>query len=103
MTTYRHPGPAVRRGPLRQRIWQAMFPPMAASTPERVSVVDLKQGMRVKLLGQVYEVDLVVRTFANERDVVLRQIGGLNRLELDELEYPFAVFELAPESTGGES
>jgi hypothetical protein len=82
---------------LRVRLWRAMFPSPAVGTPERVSVVDLKPGTRVKLLGQVYEVDLVVRTFANERDVVLRQIGGPNRLELAELEYPFATFELASE------
>ncbi|HZE38755.1 MAG TPA: hypothetical protein VE172_08075 [Stackebrandtia sp.] len=65
-----------------------------------VSVIDLKQGDRVRLLGQIYEAVQIERTFANERRVVLHQIGGSNRLELDELEYPFAVFELAFASDG---
>ena len=95
MSTYRHPDPAVRKEPLRARIWRAMFPPTTAGTPERISVVDLKQGTLVKLLGQIYEVESVERTFANERNVVLRQLGGPNRLELAELEYPFASFEVA--------
>jgi hypothetical protein len=78
-----------------------MFSNAATGTPERVTVIDLKQGMLVKLLGQIYEVESVERTFANERDVVLRQLGGPNRLELAELEYPFASFERA--QFGGES
>ena len=86
---------------LRVRLWRAMFPSPAVGTPEYVSVVDLKPGTRVKLFGQVYEVERIVRTFANERNVTLRQIGGPNRLDLAELEYPFATFELAPED--GES
>ena len=93
---------AVRKKPLRARIWRAMFPPTTAiGTPERISVIDLKQGTLVKLLGQIYEVERVERTCANERNVVLRQLGGPNRLELAELEYPFATFEIAPED--GES
>ena len=94
-------GRAVRREPLRARIWRAMFPGAPVGTPERVPVIDLKQGGRVTVFGQVYEVERIVRTFANERDVTLRQVGGPNRLELAELEYPFATFELAPE--GGDS
>jgi hypothetical protein len=70
-----------------------------APRPERISVIDLRRGMRVKLLGQTYEVTRVTRTFANERRVALRQVGGPNRLDLDELEHPYATFEFVSDGS----
>jgi hypothetical protein len=86
---------------LRTRVWHRLLGIDSREPSGRlISVVDLKQGDRVRLLGQIYEAVTVERTFANERRVVLVQLGGSNRLELDELEYPFAVFELAFASDG---
>lgn len=93
---------------LRTRVWRRLLGVTDRTPSRQIYVTDLKVNMHVRLLGQTYEVVSIYRTWANERDVTLREVGGPNRLALRGLEFPFAVFELvdhgtqvAPRTPGG--